>query len=79
MPRVRRGLTAPLLLLLLGGCGTALQQCLDTGIDNGGIVSRHASEVLEGTPAEECRVVQDLGADTYRVECGDGREGYVVR
>lgn len=59
------------LLLGLGGCGVAFQQCNDPAMDDVG----SAVPGAEGT----CRAVESLGEGVYRVECDGNRTGFVVR
>ena len=61
------------LLLGLGGCGVAFQQCNDPALtmDDVGLAA-------PGVEAN-CRAVEDLGEGVYRVECDGNRTGFVVR
>ncbi|QXT40996.1 hypothetical protein [Gymnodinialimonas ceratoperidinii] len=63
-----------MLLFFVGGCGAALQQCdfLD--------VTQSTSRLLQPESAmEQCVTVQDLGGGVTRIECEDGREGFVFQ
>lgn len=65
---------APMLLIFLGGCGAAFQQCdfLD--------VTQSTSSLLQAeSVVEQCETVQDLGGGVTGIECEGGREGFVFQ
>jgi len=61
------------LVLGLGGCAVAFQQCDEQALtlDNGELA-------LPGDQAD-CRVVENLGDGIYRIQCDGNRTGYIVR
>jgi hypothetical protein len=67
-------LSAPMLLFSLGGCGAVFQQCEFFDVSQ----STMSLPQAEGV-AEQCQTVQDLGDGVTRIECEDGREGYVIQ
>lgn len=67
-------LSAPMLLLFLGGCGAVFQQCEFLEVTQSTISLLQTEGV-----AEQCQTVQDLGGGVTRIECEGGREGYVIQ